>query len=287
MRELEESVTGPQALEVRGVEALNRGEWVVAADTFRKATALAPRSAPLHHRLGTALAMMGKAAEAQHEFEIALQASPRYAKAHYSLGLLLEDRGDDEHARREYEAAVQSAPDYATARLRLADVLRRSGRLQDALSQYERVTSDDPSLADAVLGRALTLADLGRYVEAREQLDAGMTAFREHAGFAHALARLLAAAPDDQVRDGRRALALMEQVVKTDNSTNAGEALAMALAELRRYDEAADVQRDLIAAAQRAGDAQLARALGDNLRLYQSHQPSRTIWRAAEAGRAQ
>ncbi len=286
MRELEQSVGGPLALEVRGVEALNRHEWVAAADAFRKATAMAPRSAPLHHRLGTALVMMGKADEARREFEAALEISPTYAKAHYSLGLLLEDRGDDEGARAQYAAAVEGAPDYAAARLRLADVLRRGGHLGDALSEYQRASEADPSLSDAILGRALTLADLGRYAEARDQLSAGMTTFPGHTGFPHALARLLAAAPDDHVRDGRRSLALIETVLKTDKSTNAGEALAMALAELRRYEEAAGVQRDLIAAARQAGDANLARMLGENLRLYEARQPSRTLWRTEEAGRA-
>lgn len=284
MRELEQSVTGPLALEVRGVEALNRGEWAAAADAFRKATSMTPRSAPLHHRLGTALVMMGKADEARREFETALEVSPRYAKAHYSLGLLFEDRGDDEGARAAYTAAVQSAPSYAPARIRLADVLRRRGRFQEALAEYDRVSEADPTLPDAPLGRALTLAGLGRYTEARDQLTAGMAAFPDHTGFPHALARLLAAAPDERVRDGRRALAVIENVLKNDRSTEVGEALAMALAELRRFDEAAGVQRDLIAAARRAGDAQRARALAGNLRLYEARQPSRTMWRTDEVG---
>ena len=286
MRELQQSVGGPLALEVRGVEALNRGEWVAAADAFRKATAMAPRSAPLHPRLGTALVMMGQADEARREFETALSVSPRYAKAHYSLGLLFEDRGDDEGARAAYAAAVQSAPGYAPARVRLADVLRRRGQLQEALEEYDRVGEADPTLPEAPLGRALTLAGLGRYVEARDQLTAGMTAFPDHTGFPHALARLLAAAPDEHIRDGRRALAVIETVLKSDHSTEAGEALAMALAELRRFDEAAGVQRDLIAAAGRAGDAELERALARNLRLYEARQPSRTMWRTDEVGQA-
>ena len=86
--------------------------------------------------------------------------------------------------------------------------------------------------------------------------------------------------------NGRRALALIETVLKTDKSTNAGEALAMALAELGRYEEAAGVQRDLIAAARQAGDQGLARTLGEQLSLYEARQPSRTVWRTDEAGRA-
>lgn len=287
MRELEQSVAAPLAFEARGVEALNRRDWVQAAEAFRQGTALAPRSAPLHHRLGTALVMMGRTAEAQGEFETAIRVSPGYAKAHYSLGLLLEDRGDEEGARAKYAAAVQSAPGYAAARVRLADVLRRRGNFQEALAEYDRAGDDDPALSDAPLGRALALAGLGRYAEARDQLTAGMTAFPDHTGFPHALARLLAAAPDDRVRDGRRALAVIENVLKRDQSTEAGEALAMALAELGRFDEAAGVQRDLIAAARQAGDVERARALAGNLRLYDARQPSRTMWRNDEVGQLQ
>jgi tetratricopeptide (TPR) repeat protein len=284
MQEVEQAVAGPLALEVRGVEALNRGNWAAAAEAFRKGTALAPRSASLHHRLGTALFMMGKADDARREFEAAVAVSPRYAKAHYSLGVLLERRGDDEGALARFAKAVESAPDYAQARLRLADVLRRRGRLQDALAEYEVVRQADPMLSDATLGRAITLVRIGRYAEARDELDEAMKTYPGHTGFPHALARLLAAAPDDSVRNGPRALALAHQVVKVDQSTDVGETLAMALAEVGRFDEAAAVQRDLMAAARQAGQAALAARLRDNLRLYEAHQASRTPWRSEDVG---
>jgi len=286
MEDVKQTVAGPLAFEVRGVEALNRRDWAGAADAFRQGIALAPRSAPLHHRLGTALAMMGNGDEARREFEAAIAASPAYAKAHYSLGVVLEDRGDDQGALDRYAAAVQSAPDYAEARLRLADVLRRRGRLQDALAEYQRVMSENPALSDAMLGRAITLVHLSRYREARDQLLEGMKVYPDHAGFPHALARVLAAAPDDSVRDGRRALALAQQVVKVDQSTDSGETLGMALAEAGRFDEAAAVQRDLIAAARQAGRSDLAAKLEGNLRLYGARQPSRTPWRSEDVGDA-
>ncbi len=284
MEEVQHTVAGPLALEVRGVEALNRRDWVSAVEAFRQGTALAPRSASLHHRLGTALAMMGKADDARREFEAAVAVSPGYAKAHYSLGVLLEDRGDEEGALTRYAAAVQSEPDYAQARLRLADVLRRRDRLADALTEYERVMNTDPTLSDAMLGRAITLVRMRRYPEAREQLLEGMKVYPAHIGFPHALARLLAAAPDDSVRDGRRALALAEQVLKAEQSTDVGETLGMALAEVGRFEEAAAVQRDLIAAAQQAGRSDLAARLQDNLRLYGARQASRTPWRSEDVG---
>ena len=111
-----------------------------------------------------------------------------------------------------------------------------------------------------------------------------MKAYPEHPGIPHALARLLAAAPDDRARDGRLALALAEKVIERDQSTDAGETLAMALAEIGRFGEAAAVQRDLVSAARRAGQADLATRLRDNLGLYEARKPSRTPWRSEDVG---
>src|SRR5581483_6076396 len=168
-----------------------------------------------------------------------------------------------------------------------ADLQRRRGEHEQALHAYDRALDVDPALSDAALGRALTLVAMRRYADARDQLEAGMTHFPGQTGFAHALARVLAAAPDDTVRDGRRALALVQALLEKDRSTEVGEALAMALAELRRFDEAAAVQRDLIAAARRARQPGLARALGDNLKLYEARRPARTVWRGDEVGAGQ
>src|SRR6202008_422462 len=132
-------------------------------------------------------------------------------------------------------------PTYVQARVRLAGVLRRSGRAGDALEQYEEIMRIDPRLADAPIELAITLVRLRRYAEARDRLIAGMRAFPDRPCFPRALARVLAAAPDDRVRDGRRALALADDLLRTDQSTEVGETMAMALAETRQFGEAAGV----------------------------------------------
>jgi hypothetical protein len=106
-----------------------------------------------------------------------------------------------------------------------------------------------------------------------------MKAFPEQPGMAHALARLLAAAPDDQVRNGARALALVQDLLAKQTSLGLAETKAMALAELGRYDEAAGWQRQAIAASTQAGRSDLSKQLTENLRLYERKQPCRTPWR--------
>lgn len=281
---LSDLLAGPQAFEVRGTEALNRGQWTKAIDSFSRGVSVAPDNPLLRHRLATALFIAGNVDEAQREFEEVARRSPDYAPAQYSLGVLLESRGQDAAAAERYVAAIKHQPTYVQARMRLAGILRRSGRANEALEHFEDVTKIDPQLADASIEMAITLVRMARYAEARDRLAAGMSTFPDHPGFARALARLLAAAPDDRVRDGRRALALAEKLVHADQSIEVGETLAMALAETGRFAEAAAIQRDLIAAARSGGRSDLAAQLEQNLRLYESRVACRVPWRDADVG---
>jgi hypothetical protein len=93
-----------------------------------------------------------------------------------------------------------------------------------------------------------------------------------------ALARVLAASPDAGVRNGARAMALVDQLLKGGRNLELGETLAMALAELGDYAAAAATLRDVVASAERAGLRDAARRLSVNLRLYENRQPCRAPW---------
>ena len=173
-------------------------------------------------------------------------------------------------------------PHYVQARVGLAGALKQSGRLQEALAQYEETRRTNPTVPDAAFGHAMALVSLRRYQEARDILADAMTLHPDQRMVAQALARLLAAAPDARVRDGRRALAIAEQLLKTQQTLDLGETLAMSLAELGHYDKAAAVQRDVIAAAERAGLHEVARHMGENLQSYERRAPCRAPWRDGE-----
>ena len=56
------------------------------------------------------------------------------------------------------------------------------------------------------------------------------------------------------------------------------ETMAMALAEVGRYPEAATWQRDAIALARKAGFTELLARMTENLRLYERGRPCRLPW---------
>jgi tetratricopeptide (TPR) repeat protein len=279
MLELVGLLQSTTAYEIHGVRALERQEFAEAAADFRKGIELTPDNPALRHKLGTALFMMGDARGALAEFEKVVRRSPHFAKAHYSLAVIMTSSGRYQQAIEELSTAVKWEPTYVEAHLLLADILRRSGRLERSLAHYDEVVKIDPRVADARFGSALTLVTLRRYQQARDRLTEGIKLHPDQLRFAVTLVRVLAAAPDDRVRDGRRAMALMQELLKEQPGIDFGETMAMALAELGQYEEAAARQREAIAAAKQAGRKGVDERMTENLWLYERRKPCRTPWR--------
>jgi tetratricopeptide (TPR) repeat protein len=279
MQELKDALQTPMAYELRGARALNSRNWSAAVSEFRQGLERAPDNPSLRHKLGTALVLMGDTRAARGEFERVIRTSPEYAKAHYSLGVLDESDGRLAEALNRYTAAVHYDPSYVEARVRLAGLERRSGRLHDSLQNYQRVLEINPRVPEALFGYAMALVRLGRYGEALTALNDAARIYPDQVGFAHARARLLAAAPDDRIRDGKLAMSIMQALPDEQRRADLGETMAMTLAEVGQYEEAAAWQRNAIAAARQAGQSALAQRMAGHLRLYESHKPCRTPWR--------
>lgn len=284
MHELDSLLHSALAYEVAGADALDRADWDAAADSFRKGLALAPEEPSLHHKLGTALALKGDTPGAVEQFEQALRLSPAFAKAHYSLGLMMASSGQPQQAVEHWTAAIKAEPGYVEPRLQLANLLRRSRQFQASLAHYDYIITADPRVAEARFGYAASLIRLRRYAEARERLEVAMRDDPAQAVFATATARLLAAAPDDRVRDGQRALAIVQGLVDRGIRTvDSLETMAMAQAEVGQFSAAITWQRDAMATAERQAGLGVAGLMASNLRLYEAGKPCRTPWRSDEA----
>jgi tetratricopeptide (TPR) repeat protein len=219
------------------------------------------------------------------EFEAVVGAAPAdaidesTAKAHYSLGVLAMSQGRTTEGVSHLRAAVKYQPTYGEAHLALADALRRAGNPADALAHYNEAMAINPTSTPARFGQVMALVRLKRYRDARESLTDGISREPDARELKLALARVLAAAPDAAVRDGSRALDLVQALLPRDKGLDVGETLAMALAEVGQFDRAAGVQRGVMEAAVRAGRTAAARGMERNLQLYLHRQPCRMPWR--------
>jgi tetratricopeptide (TPR) repeat protein len=275
MRDIDGLLQSSESYNVRGGAELEAGHWAAAAEQFRKGLELAPNEPSLRQRFGIALYQMGDKQGAAQQFEQVLRTTPDYARAHFSLGVLLNDAGQYPEAIDHFRAALKSDPHYVEARVQLAGTLSRVGHPGEAIEHYADALRADPTNVDAAFGRAMSFVRLRRYREARDGLADGMKNHPDQAMFVHGLARLLAAAPDDQVRDGRGALKLVDQLVKGPQTIELAETTAMALAESGRYQEAVAVQRDALTGATNAGLSNVQRRIAENLRLYENRKPCR------------
>jgi tetratricopeptide (TPR) repeat protein len=288
-QELDLALQSGLSFELRGVRALEQRDFTAAADFFSQGVMMTSGSTALgrslRHKLGTAMYLRGDVKGAVKWFRETVKLAPpdgideSAAKAHYSLGVLMASAGRGNEAIAHLTAAVRFSPTYAEAYQALGDALRRAGRAQQSMERYADAIRVNPKAADARFGYGMALVRLGRYREARDWFTEAAQLHPNNPDIPHALARVLAAAPDDGVRDGARAQALVEQLLVTDKTISLGETLAMAVAERGQFARAVQIQRDVIEANRQAGMT-AATHLAANLQRYQQGRPCRTPWAA-------
>jgi len=260
--------------------ALTRiGQKERAAGELGKILERDPQSARAWLYLGTLDAQRGDRQTAREELERVLEldatASDR-AEAHQQLGALALGRGDYPGSLRHYELAVELDPEAVEARLALAQGLGRAGRFAESARQFGAVVEASPERAEAHFGRGLALLLAEDYPAARRGLEESLARRPEDAPLRHLLARLLAACPDAAVRDGARALELAGELFRDEQTLEHAQTLAMALAELGRFDEAIELQRQVVSQAEQRGGGTAERR---RLMAYQRGEPARAPWK--------
>jgi tetratricopeptide (TPR) repeat protein len=287
-RELDLALESGLSYELRGVRALEERDFKAAEGFLKKGVEITPGTSALgrslRHKLATSLYMQGDVRGAVKWFEETLRMAPpdgideTAAKAHYSLGVLMASSGRGQEAITHLSAAVRFSPNYVEAYQALADALRRSGRVEQSMMQYAEALRINPKAADARFGYGMALVKLGRYREARDWFDEASELHPDRQDFPYALARVLAAAPDDRVRDAQRAQAITERLLRSGKTIDLGETMAMALAERGQFAEAAAIQRSLIQASIRSELGDVTKRLTANLLRYERQQPCRMPW---------
>jgi len=277
MDEIKSLARGMRVHQNRGNEAFLRGDFVAAVAELRRAVAAGPESAVTRVNLAAALARTGDATGALAELDEALKLDPNLALAHFTLGTLLAREGREAEAVDRYRRAVDLDPELRDAHFNLGNALRRLGRPAEAEESFRRVVEMDPGSGPARYAHALTLIELERWRDALAALEEAHRLLPGDRFLANLLARLLAAAPDPEIRDGERARALAERLVAAERDVLHVAALAKALAEVGRFNEAVRWQEDALAAARQAGRRDLEAALAADLARFRRGEPSRTI----------
>jgi tetratricopeptide (TPR) repeat protein len=272
---LQDLVKGARLHLIRGKTALDARRYAEAADEFRKAIAAQPDSIPAHFNLGAALTQTGDLRGAIEQFEETLRLDPNHANAHYNLGILLAQASQHERAITHLRSAVTIEPSDNNARFLLAQELVTAHRLDEAETELSRVVQSDKENEEALLGLVKLLLVKKQYKQALSALEQGHAQFPQKGLTTITLAYLLAASPQLELRDGKRALELASSAYEVSATVNHGALVAMALAELGRCDEAAAWLKRITAKAEGGAKPDLVEKLKADIERYEQMRPCR------------
>ena len=182
-----------------------RGDHAGARRAMERAVELRPMDGLYHNTLGTVLGTSGDFDAAVRALRRACELQPELATAWYNLGVMLTRCVRNEEAAEALQRAIELAPDNMNARALLGDLMRMRGDMQASASEYRKILAERPWTGMAWWG----LADLRNGSLTNDDQDRMRTARRDNR-----------ATDDDRIA--------------------IGFALAKALDEAGRYDEALD-----------------------------------------------
>lgn len=248
----------PVVLEKRATALVNLGRADQAVADFRRAVEGAPEDHRLRMRYAAALDFLGRPDEAARQRAAAGRGT---GDEEGRLAWLVESamqrarEGDPEGAAEGLRRVVEENAERTDLRYTLAALLAQTGRFAEAVDEFERVLAAAPRHADARRGQVVALILSERFGEARVKLQEALRNFPRHEGFALTQVRLLATSPDPRVRDGALAVAIGERVYAERREPPVRQALALAYAARGDFAAAVELQRQLVAEAEGAGDA--------------------------------
>jgi tetratricopeptide (TPR) repeat protein len=275
MQALRPGAKGALSFRQSGIAAFQRGDYATAEVQFRRAIELAPDYEGDRLNLGSTLTQLGRLEEAADEMRAVLAMNPAHALAQYNLGVVLDALGRRPEAIEAYTAALRIEPSAYRPRFNLATALREEGRCVTALEEYARILHGFPGDRSARVGEALCLVSEGSFDRAREGLESALSDSPGDPWLTYVTSRLLAASPQSEMRDGARALELARSLVEIQVSPGNLETLAMALAEVGRFDEAIATQTEAIELAATEAREALFPRLRENLERYKQRVPAR------------
>ena len=272
------------ALEAKGKKDPSLGLMDDSEALFRNIIAT-QNNATAHLNLGSALEAKGRNDEALAEYQEALRLDPKLFEADSNIGKLLFGRGDFAGALPYCQLAARLKPDRATLHNNLGLTLQALGRFDEALKEFAEAARLDGTYAIPFFESGKTLLKQGRDAEALPQLFAALRLEPDNLQFSIFTARALASDKNSAGRDGKKALALAtgaNQAVAAPQPVLL-DTLAMALAELGRFDDAEKIQRQAVELVEKSNDREDLAALQQRLELYQNHQPWRESFLATNA----
>lgn len=267
----------PEAHNIAGLVAQQKGDLTAAAAAFGRAAELAPTEALYAIHQAMTLAELGQGTEAIAAIEAALQRRPGHADALIARALILQRMGRLEDAVAGARMAVAFHRDSLRAHQTLGTLLLKARRPAEAAEALSAAAQIDPQAVDAWVNLGVAQRDLG-------ELDAAEASYR----------RALALVPNDPIAHnnlgnvlsamGKHAEAAQAYRTAISFKADYAEAkanLANALRDLGEGEAALATLED--AAAAHPENAGVMNAYGNQLRIAEKFDKAVEVLRLAVA----
>jgi tetratricopeptide (TPR) repeat protein len=219
----------------------------------------------------------GKNREALESFQKAERINPSYANAYFSSGSALQRLGRLEESAAEYRSGLKARPGDAAAHDQLADTLVLLGQTEEAILEYNEALRIDPTNLKVVSKLVRVFINSGRVAEAIALLESTLHASSDAVNLQNDLAWILATTPEENLRNGKKALSLALQANKESGGQDASllDTLAAAYAETGDFANALEAARHALEIAEASGNKELSRDLKKEISLYEAGRPLR------------
>ena len=251
--------------------------WHDSESLFNHTLAIAD-SATAHVNLGGGLLQENRVKEAMSEYIVAWRINPEADPACFAgIAIILHNEDKFKLAALFYEKAVERKSRLPLIYEDYGIVLVKLDRLDEAMKQFSAAAWLDTASAEPHFLMSKLLLQQGRDTEAVAHLHEALQLEPNNLDVLLLTANVRAADENPQVRDGGDAHVLAERLVKLTGGQQpaALDALAMAEAELGRFDEAVKIQQEAVKLIEATGPKEDVTAMQNRLELYQKRQPWR------------
>jgi tetratricopeptide (TPR) repeat protein len=259
--------------------AVRTRQYDVAAKAFAAALEQEPDNVNARVSLARTQYLSGEPEAALENLRESVRRDPNNEMAHFLLGVLLDEQGQQKEAVFSYRETLRLKPNHPGAHHYLGNTLFATAQYAEAAAHLAEAYRLEPQDSTAQMLEAMALIrSAAPHQEIKQRLE---TLYRDNPQqpmIAYALARLLAASPQEGVRDGQRSLQITQQSLTGFMPLMHSETLAMALAEAGRFEDAITFQISAISAAYSMGIFDLLPRLEETLALYREEKPSRSPW---------
>ena len=182
--------------------------YKAAAEELTRAVAIDGSNLPILELRAALYEQLGEKAKALADVNKVLKVKPGDLNLVRMRAILLSDLGKYEAAAEELLTLHKANPKDSLTMLQLGTLYTGMKKYEKAVETFTAIMADRPDDMDAIRGRADALLNLGRRAGAIADYERALKLQPHDVGLLNNFAWVLATAPEDNLRNGHRALAL-------------------------------------------------------------------------------